>query len=103
MKLIIFFLILGLSFTTLADNNSEDLSKILKDAEMVPYLKNGKVEGFKIVTLKKGSKFERLGFKKGDVIKSVNGVPIDSPAKAMELYSKIKQEDKIQVEASKSK
>ncbi|MAV92068.1 MAG: hypothetical protein CL676_11665 [Bdellovibrionaceae bacterium] len=86
MRLIILSLIV---FPTLsfADSN-EDLSKTLNDAKMVPVVRNGQVVGHAPVELKKGSKMEKLGFKKMDIVKSVNGEEAESPAKAMELYNK---------------
>ena len=45
--------------------------------------------------MQKGSIFEKLGLKRLDIIKEVNGEPIDSPAKAMELYNALKNTTRI--------
>ncbi|NCN40962.1 hypothetical protein GW916_06895 [bacterium] len=86
MRLIILSLIVfpAMSF---ADSN-EDLSKTLNDAKMVPVVRDGKIIGHSPIKMKKNGKMQKLGFKKMDIVKSVNGEEADSPAKAMELYNK---------------
>ncbi len=53
-------------------------------------MKNGRLDGFIIADIQKGSIFEKLGIRQNDVLKSVNGESIDSPAKAMELYQALR-------------
>lgn len=75
-----------------------DLSGVLNQARMVPNIvpgTGGKVEGFRFVSISPGSVYEKLGFKPMDVIKSVNGDPVNSPTKAMELYNAMKSEKNI--------
>ncbi|MEM7646253.1 MAG: type II secretion system protein GspC, partial [Pseudomonadota bacterium] len=79
----------------------ENLPKVLQDAKAVPYVapgSGGEVSGFKLVAIKSGSIYEKLGLKRGDVIKGVNGEPVDSPQKAMELYQALKSSDQIQLD-----
>jgi len=54
--------------------------------------------GFKMVSLEKGSVYERLGLKQGDVIKTINGKPVNNPKDAMELTNLLKSTDKIEIE-----
>lgn len=54
--------------------------------------------GFNMVTLDKGSTYENLGFKQGDVIKAINGRPVTSPKDLLELSSLMKKMDKIEFE-----
>ncbi len=53
---------------------------------------DGSLQGYKFSNIKPGSIFEKLGFKAGDVIKGVNGEPVNSPAKAMELFNILKSD-----------
>jgi general secretion pathway protein C len=55
------------------------------------------VAGFRFVSIQPGSIYEKLGFKPDDVIKAVNGEPVNSPTKAMELYQTLKTENKIEM------
>lgn len=77
-----------------------DLSGILNQARMIPNVMpgtGGQVQGFKFVSIQPGSVYEKLGFKVDDVIKAVNGEPVNSPTKAMELYQTLKSDSKIEL------
>lgn len=54
--------------------------------------------GFKMVSLEKGSVYEKLGLQKGDIIKTINGKPINNPQDAMDLTTLMKTADKIEIE-----
>lgn len=81
----------------------DNLPKVLQDAKAVPYVTpgTGEVGGFKIVALKAGSIYEKLGLQRGDILKGVNGEPVDSPQKAMELYQALKSAENIQLEITR--
>lgn len=77
---------------------TSDLGNVLQQARMVPNIvpgSGGRVEGFRFVAIQPGSIYEKLGFKPDDIIKSVNGEPVDSPARAMELYNALNKESRI--------
>ncbi len=77
---------------------TSDLSSILNQARMVPNIipgTGGQVSGFRFVSIQPGSIYEKLGFKPMDVIKSVNGEPVNSPTKAMELYNALKSDSGV--------
>ncbi len=82
----------------------ENLPRVLQDAKAVPYVapgSGGEISGFKLVAIKTGSIYETLGLKRGDIIKGVNGEPVDSPQKAMELYQALKSADSIQLDVTR--
>lgn len=80
-----------------------DLSGILSQARMQPNLgSDGSVQGFKFTGIQPGSIYEKLGFKVQDVIKSVNGEPVDSPTRAMELYNALKGQSFIELEVERN-
>ncbi len=82
----------------------ENLPRVLQDAKAVPYVapgSGGEISGFKLVAIKSGSIYETLGLKRGDIIKGVNGEPVDSPQKAMELYQALKSADSIQLDVTR--
>ena len=79
----------------------DNLPQVLQDAKAVPYVapgSGGEVSGFKLVAIKPGSIYERLGLKRGDILKGVNNEPVNSPQKAMELYQALKSAETIQLE-----
>jgi type II secretory pathway component PulC len=58
----------------------------------------GAIRGFKIVSLAPGSVFESLGFQAEDVIVGANGEPVNSLAKAQQLYSTAASTTEMQIE-----
>jgi general secretion pathway protein C len=83
---------------------TSDLGSILNQARMVPNIipgSGGRVEGFRFVTIQPGSIFEKLGFKPNDVIKQVNGEPVNSPTKGMELYNALRTEARIKLQVER--
>jgi general secretion pathway protein C len=71
----------------------QDLPSILQQARAVPRIgANGLIECFNIAEMQAGSILEALGIRRGDCIESVNGEKIDSPAKAMETFQKLRND-----------
>jgi general secretion pathway protein C len=69
---------------------TSNLGDLLQQARAVPNMVDGRLDGFRVLEIQKGSIFDKLGIRLGDVIKTVNGEAIDSPAKAMELYNALR-------------
>jgi general secretion pathway protein C len=70
---------------------TSNLPELLQQARAVPVMgPGGQVEGFNLVDIMPGSIYEKLGLKKGDIIRSVNGEKIDSPGKAMDMYNALR-------------
>jgi general secretion pathway protein C len=80
------------------DQQLQDLSALGTQARVVPNYRNGKYEGFKLVGVRPGSLYRSIGIRSGDVIKSINGRPIDSPNKALELFDQLKSSSALNVE-----
>ena len=86
-----------------SDVNSylKNLPNILKQARVVPrrIKKNGEylVDGFRFASIEKGSIFEKLGFKLGDIIKQVNGEPVTTPEKAIELFEQLRKNSNFKI------
>ncbi len=79
-------------------NAFENMNHLLTQVRMVPNFNNGEPDGFKLLSVKSGSLIHRSGLRDGDIIKRVNGIEIDSPEKAFEVYEQIKNEPTITVE-----
>ena len=54
-------------------------------------VKGSDSKGFKFQSIKKGSTFEKLGFKKGDIITTYDGKNVKGVAEAMEMYKQLKK------------
>lgn len=78
---------------------TSNLASLLQQARSAPHKnpQTGDPDGFTILDYQPGSIFEKLGLQRMDVIKGVNGEPVDSPAKAMELYNALKNSDRVSI------
>ncbi|UYL08446.1 PDZ domain-containing protein [Bdellovibrio sp. SKB1291214] len=83
---------------------TNDLSSILMQARAVPNREpgTGNINGFRILDMQPGSIYEQLGIQRMDVLKTVDGTLVDSPAKAMELYQNLKNNNKITLQVERN-
>lgn len=68
--------------------------EFLKQATMVPS-NNG---GFVVRQMQPGSLYQKLGLRTGDVIKSINGQPLNTADDAMRLYQQVANINSVQIE-----
>jgi general secretion pathway protein C len=80
------------------DEQLSNLSSIATQARIVPSFKDGVANGFKLFSIRPGSLYSQIGIQNGDVIRRINGYEINSPDKALEVYSKLKESSKIEIE-----
>ena len=66
-----------------------------KDARFGPNLVVGKIDGYKIYQIPSTHIFYALGARNSDVIRRVNGMPLNETEKMMELWANIKNSNKI--------
>jgi C-terminal processing protease CtpA/Prc len=64
---------------------------IAKGARVVPAMKDGKARGIKLYAIRPSSIFAKLGLTNGDTVVAINGFPLTSADKALEVYTKIRQ------------
>ena len=64
-----------------------DMASFLRQVRIVPYINQGKPQGFQLLDIVPGSIVDRVGLKNGDVVSRVNGKPIRTPQEAMQLFS----------------
>ncbi|QDE96347.1 type II secretion system protein GspC [Myxococcus xanthus] len=63
-----------------------NMDGLLTQARVVPAFRDGKPQGFKVFSIKKGSLYEQLGIQSGDVLRRINGVSLDAPDRALEAF-----------------
>ena len=69
----------------------------LRQATMIP----SKGGGFQVQQIQAGSLYEKLGLRAGDVIKVVNGQPVNSAEDAVRLYQQMSSIDAVQMEITR--
>lgn len=79
---------------------TNDLSSVLMQARAVPNRdpNTGEINGFRVLDMQPGSIYEQLGLQRMDVIKGVNGEPVDSVQKAMEMYNTLKNGTQVKMQ-----
>ena len=74
---------------------------IAKGARVVPSMKNGKPDGFKLYAIRPSSAFAKLGLSNGDTLQSINGFELTSADKALEVYTKLREATSLEVEVTR--
>ena len=62
---------------------------------------DGNVDGYRLSGIRKGSPFEQIGVKNGDIIHSVNGKDLTSMGNAMDAYSSLGSEKSFSFEVTR--
>ena len=75
---------------SLLDYYADNMDEIYKNIGITEVKKGNKIEGFKVTFVKRGSPFAKLGLKRGDIIKSINGEELNSYNAAFNTYKNIK-------------
>ncbi len=80
------------------DKTLANLNDVAMQARIVPAFKDGVAQGFKLFSIRPDSIYSKIGIQNGDVIKRINGFDLNSPEKALEIYSKLKESTRIDIE-----
>jgi general secretion pathway protein C len=79
-----------------------DFGPLLTQARVIPYFQEGKIIGYKIFAIKEGSIYEKIGLREGDILFSINGLRVDSPEKALQLFQQLRSENRFQIEIERN-
>jgi general secretion pathway protein C len=74
---------------------------VAKGARVVPAVKNGKPDGFKLYAIRPSSVYAKLGLTNGDTLQSINGFELTSADKALEVYTKLREATSLEVEVTR--
>jgi hypothetical protein len=64
---------------------------VAKSMRVVPAMKDGQPDGFKLYAIRPSSLWARLGLANGDTIQAVNGMRLESADKALEVYTSLRE------------
>ncbi len=84
------------------DKTLANLSDVAMQARIVPAFKDGVSQGFKLFSIRPDSIYSKIGIQNGDVIKRINGFDMNSPEKALEVYTKLKETSRIDIEVERN-
>ncbi len=74
-----------------------ELNSIFTQMHAVPDIIGNKIVGFKVLNIMPSGIFHYMGFKIGDIIKDINGTPLNSPQEAINLLSGIMYQNSVNV------
>lgn len=80
-----------------AEKARSNLGELMKQARMEPHVVNGKTDGFVVKMIKPNTIFTALGLQVGDIVKEVNGLALDSPEKALQIFQQLREAQHIVV------
>jgi general secretion pathway protein C len=78
------------------------LDQLANDVRIVPAYKDGQPEGFKLIAIRPGSLFARIGMVNGDVVRRVNGFAMSTPANALEAYSRLRDANQVEIDLERN-
>jgi general secretion pathway protein C len=68
-----------------------------RGARVVPSVKDGVPNGFKLYAIRPSSVYGKIGLRNGDTVTAVNGFDLSSPDKALEVYTKVREASNLTV------
>jgi general secretion pathway protein C len=79
----------------LVDSLIENSSSLMSQARILPYEREGQVQGFKMYGIRRNSLLGKLGLRNGDIVNSIGGIEMTSPDRALEAYTKLRSSSNI--------
>lgn len=76
----------------------DNIGQAMTDARLLPSMKEGKVEGFRVSEVKPAGVFGMVGIKNGDVLLRINDFAIDSPEKAIQSLASLKGQTRLKLD-----
>jgi general secretion pathway protein C len=75
-------------------NALTNIDQLYTDIRAVPNFAGGKVSGMKILSVKQGSIFDKLGLQRGDILEKINGMELDVK-RGFDIFSQLKDEKRL--------
>lgn len=76
----------------------DDPTRLLTQAQAVPYLSDGKLDGFRLYNVVPQGFFDRLGLQTNDVVQRINGVEIRDPGMLLSIFRQLRNERTVRVD-----
>lgn len=80
-----------------AEKARGNLNELLKQARMEPNIVAGRTEGFVVRMIRPKSLLDVLGIQRGDILMQINGMPLDGPEKALQIFQQLREARHISI------
>lgn len=81
----------------LVESLIENSSSLMSQARVLPYERDGEVQGFKLYGIRRDSLLGKLGLRNGDIVNNIGGVEMTSPDQALMAYTKLRGANNLTV------
>lgn len=78
-----------------------NVQELAKQVQVFPVFANGRMQGVRLSSGRDSDILAKAGLKPTDVITSVNGIPLDGPARQLELLSALRDARAVQLEVER--
>lgn len=75
-----------------------DMTRLLTQAQAVPYLTDGKLDGFRLYSVMPSGFFDKIGLQNNDLLQRINGVEIRDPGMLLSLFQQLRNERTVRVD-----
>jgi general secretion pathway protein C len=70
---------------------------LMRSVAVRPEKQGDDIVGLRIATLKPGTPLDALGVRAGDVLQSLDGIPLTSPDRMLQAYARVRTEERVRV------
>lgn len=85
----------------IVENALSDPATLFRDIRAVPHYSDGQIDGFKIFNVRPDSVFKKIGLNNGDILQKINGDPIDSIEKSIQMFEQYKNASNLTLEVKR--
>lgn len=75
-----------------------DPTRLLTQAQAVPYLNDGKLDGFRLYSVVPQGFFDKIGLQTNDILQRINGAEIRDPGMLLSLFQQLASERTVRVD-----
>ncbi len=81
----------------LVDQVLANPAQVARGARIVPSIRDGEANGFKLYAIRPSSVFAKVGLMNGDTINEINGFDLTTPDRALEVYQRVRDANNLTV------
>lgn len=85
------------------DSALENMSQLFTQIRAVPHFEGGESTGFRLFAIRRGSIFDKIGLKNGDIIRNINGQAMNDPTKALALLEELRESTDLEVSVTRNR
>jgi len=85
------------------DNALENMSQLFTQIRAVPHFEGGEATGFRLFAIRRGSLFDKIGLKNGDIIRNINGQAMNDPTRALALLEQLREAQDLTVAVTRNR